>query len=349
MVVASCILLLGLLADSAAAPAPAGTLLVVRPDEDAVVLVDLATGDESGRLTTNRVPHRVAVAADGRTAAVGEWGKKRTPGQSVAFVDLTERTVTSRRDLGEHAHPEVLAFLPDGRLAVLSQKSGHVVLVPRGETDPLSSVATPSAFPGSLAIAPDGRLAVVTHPSSGSATIVDLHGVRAVSTFDVGAEADGVVIVKNGREAWVAMQSGDRIAIVDLESGQVVGSIPCSGFPIRLAFDPSRNRVLVTCSRSHEIVAFDVAARKEVARRRLDPSKHPDWPRLSAGNPFGATPVPMDIVVARDGALAYVAADLAKAVLEIDADTLEIRRILAPGGRPQGLALSPTSAGSRTN
>lgn len=321
-----------------------GTLLIVSPADDAVTMIDAATGEEIKSRRTGKVPHEVAVSPDGRLAAVGNFGKRREPGRTLTIVDLTTHRLVREVDLGEYAHPQALTWLPDGRIAVLTQKTGHLVLVdPDGER-PLASIATPWDFPEGLAITPDGGKAFVTHLGSDSVAVLDLATGKVLKQIETGSGPDGIVVTAGGKEVWVTNRAADRIEIIDVARLEIVATIPCRGFPIRLAAVPGGGRVLVSCSRSHEVAAFDVATRAEVGRQRIDLTKVPVWASRAADNPFGATPVPMTIVVTPDGKTAFVAADLADAVLSLDASTLEVTGILGSGRKPDGIAFSTVGA-----
>ena len=117
-------------------------------------------------------------------------------------------------------------------------------------------------------------------------------------------------------------------------------TIPCPGFPIRVAFTPDGEHVWVSAARSGEVVVFDTATRREITRTQLDLSNAPDASRRLFGDRFGESPVPVGLVIAPDGATAWVAATQADAVVVIDPTTLTVRDLLKAGREPDGMAYS---------
>ena len=331
-------------ADPPATPtevSPAGTLLIVSQTEDVVHLVDAYTGEQLASLPTERVPHEVTVSPDGRLAAVSNFGKKRTQGHTITMIDVGTGKVRETVDLGDYRHPHSLTWTPDGRIAVVTQGSGHLVLVDPTGHRPLQAIATPWDNADDVAITPNGKLAFVTHLGSDSLAVLDLARGESVREIKTGSGPDGVAVTPDGREVWVATRAANQLTVIDVASLEIVATIPTPGFPIRLAIVPDGSRVLVSCSRSQEIAAFDVSSRKEVGRTRIDLSTFDTWAAESAGSTFGAMPAPMELTVTPDGKRAYVAADLAAAVVLLDTKTLEVLGFIAAGHKPDGIAYSP--------
>ena len=104
---------------------------------------------------------------------------------------------------------------------------------------------------------------------------------------------------------------------------------------------PDGRTALVTCAGSSELVAFDVATRRERARRRVDVPLAPG----AAQRPFAqlapGSSLPVGLLVSRDGHSAFVAATMGDRVVQYDATTLEPRRSIEVGGEPDGLASTP--------
>jgi streptogramin lyase len=77
-----------------------------------------------------------------------------------------------------------------------------------------------------------------------------------------------------------------------------------------------------------------------VARSTLDFSTVPEASKRLFGDRFGDSPVPVGLVVAPDGSVAWVAATQADVVGAIDPVTLAVRDLLRAGREPDGMALS---------
>src|SRR5829696_6352847 len=90
---------------------PPGPRLVVLNKEDAtLVTVDPASGRILGKVPTGEGPHEVAVAADGRTAFVGNYGGGQTPGSTISVVDLTAMKELRRVDVSPLRRPHGMAI-----------------------------------------------------------------------------------------------------------------------------------------------------------------------------------------------------------------------------------------------
>ena len=88
----------------------ADTVVVACKSEFQLALVDPATENVLVRLPTGRGPHEVAVSPDGRTAYVSNFGRYSVypagdtehdkAGNTITVIDLVERKVKNRFDLG---------------------------------------------------------------------------------------------------------------------------------------------------------------------------------------------------------------------------------------------------------
>ncbi len=317
----------------------AATLVVANKTDSTVSLVALGSGAVTATIPTGVGPHEVAVSPDGTLAAVSDYGKKE-PGSTVTILDLEAAKVARKIPLGEHRRPHGLAWLSGGRLLVTAEGSGSLLLLDAREGKLLASIPTRQEVSHMVAVTPDGRRAFVANIGSGSVTVVDLVERQLLRVIPTGAGAEAIAVSPDGKEVWVGNRAADSLTVVGADSLEVLEDLPCPGFPIRIAFTPGGDRVLVCCARSGEIAAFDRAARKEVARRKLDLSAVADAASRLFGDRFGKSPVPVGLVVAPSGDRAWVAATQADAIAEFDPGTLEVKRVLRAGREPDGLAYS---------
>jgi YVTN family beta-propeller protein len=195
-----------------------------------------------------------------------------------------------------------------------------------------------------VVVTADGRRAFVANIGSGNVTAVDLAAGKKLADVATGAGAEGIALAPGGRELWVGNRAADTLSVVDPESLAVVATVPCPGFPIRLAFTPDGSRLLVSAARSGEVVLFDPGARKELLRRKLDLSAVAEAATRLFGTQFGESPVPVGLVVAPDGETAWVAATQADAVVAVDPATLEVKGLLMAGREPDGMGYSALAA-----
>lgn len=317
----------------------AATLLVANKSDDTVSLLSLPSGEVRVTLPTGPGPHEAAVAADGRTAVIANYGRNE-PGSSLTVIDVASAKVLRTIDLGEHRRPHGLAWLGDGRLLVTSEGSRHLLIVDPKAGKVERAIPTEQEISHMVAVAPGGGRAFVANIRSGSVTVVDLAKGKKIRNVATGEGAEGIAVTPDGKQVWVGNRAADTLSVLDAMTLEILAQVKCPGFPIRVAISPDGKRVLVSCARSGEVAVFDAAARTEVLRRKLDLSAVKETASRLFGDSFGASPVPVGLVIAPDGKLAWVAATQADAVVAVDPASLEVRGLLRAGREPDGMAYS---------
>ena len=335
------LLLPALAAWLAAAPLAAETLLVVRKTDDALDFLDPGSGLRLASVPLGHAPHEVSVSPDGRRAAVTNYGTRERPGSTVSIVDLEQPGELSRIELATHTRPHGVAWYAPDRIAVTTEGSRHLLVVDPEAGRILGAIETAQEVSHMVAVSGDGARAYVTSIGSGTATAIDLAAGRKLGDVATGGGSEALALTPDGRELWVAARADGHLAIVDTASLEVTARIPLAGIPIRIAITPDGSTALVTCAGSGELVAFDVASRRERARRSVDVPLAPG----AAERPFArlapGSPLPVGLLLSRDGRSAYVAATMGDRVVQYDATTLEPRRSIEVGGEPDGLASTP--------
>src|SRR5687768_2710205 len=80
-------------------------LVVVNKSDDTVSILDAKTGALRSTVRTGRGPHEVEVLADGKTAAVSDYGRAGEPGHTVTLVDVDRGAAVGAVDLGQGPRP----------------------------------------------------------------------------------------------------------------------------------------------------------------------------------------------------------------------------------------------------
>lgn len=316
------------------------SLLVANKSDHTVHRLDLTTGEATVELTTGLHPHEIAVAPDGRTAVVSNYGNRDEPGSTLTVLDLATDTVVATVDLGEHRRPHGLAWISSTEVAVTAEATRHLLVVAPQSVEVLRAIETGQEVSHMVVVEAASRRAFVANIGSGTVTVIDLASGEKLADIETGEGAEGIAVRPGSGEIWVGNRAADTLSVLDAASLEIVAEVPCPGFPIRLAFTPDGDRLLVSAARSGELVLFDAAGRLELTRAPLNLQTAPDAADRLFGDRFGASPVPVGLVVAPDGATAWVAATQADVVVEVDAATLEVRRLLHAGREPDGMALS---------
>jgi len=331
------------LAMAAAGTASAATLVVANKSEATVSLLDLGSGEVRAVLPTGEGPHEVAVAPDGRTALVANYGTRAAPGGTLTVIDLTLAEVVATVDLAPHRRPHGMAFLSDGRLLVTSEASRALLLVDVARRRVVRALPTGQEISHMVAVAPDGRRAFVANIGSGSVTAVDV-ATGTAATVPTGEGAEGIAVTPDGAEVWVANRAADTVSVLEAGSLRVLATVEVPSFPIRAAVTPDGERVLVTCARSGDLAVLDRRARRVVRRVELGVRAADPEGRLFGGR-FGSSSVPIGIALSGDGSRAWIAHANADIITELDLGSWRVVRRLRAGREPDGMGWSPVAAG----
>lgn len=149
-----------------------GALYVTEMQEDAVCKL---TGPDFAAETKAAVgyrPYACALAPDGRTLAVSNWG-----GASVSLVDPA--TMQERQRVAVGSHPNQLVWGRDGRLYVACSGSNSVSVIARGKV--LETIKTSlrpgdpvGSTPDALALSPDGKTLYAANADNNDVAVVDI-------------------------------------------------------------------------------------------------------------------------------------------------------------------------------
>ncbi len=328
------------------APAPApegaeGLLLVLHKSEATLSLFDPDTGERLHTSPTGVGPHEAAVAPDGRTAVICDYGQ-REPGRTLTVFDCVERVVLRTVDLGEYRRPHGIEFAPDGETVLVTAEVNRALV----QVDPFEGVVL-AAYPTEqnashmVAQTPDGRRAFVANIASGSISVIDLVAGELLKKLPTGAGAEGLDVTPDGRHVWVGNRSADTLSVVDAETLEVAATVPCGKFPIRVKVTRDGAHVLVSNADSGDVAVFDAKTRAELARIPMDFDAKDDTEQRLFGDRFGKSPVPVGLLMHPDGKRAFVANTQADVVTVIDLETWKIAGRIATGPEPDGMAWVP--------
>ena len=313
-------------------------LLVVNKSDSGISILDASTGKLRFTAAGEKGPHEVEVLADGKMAAVSDYGKSGDPGRLVLLIDLATGKVVSRVDIGAGSRPHGLKALRDGRLLVTAEGTRELVVV-----DPMAGKVTQRIPTGGqvshmVAASPDGRRAYVASLGSGAVSVIDLKPGKAVTQVPTGKGAEGIDVTPDGREIWVANRDANTVSIIDAKLLQVVFTIRAPEFPIRVKFTPDGRRALVSYTGSGDVGVYDVATRAEIKRIPIGRDAVEGTQSRVFQKRFGTSPAPVGIFISPDGKRAWVSASHADVVAVIDLENLRVDDAWTAGREPDGLS-----------
>lgn len=307
-----------------------------------VSVVDTASGRTECTIAVGDGPHEAAISPDGKLMAVSNYGGNAVAGNTVTIIDTAKREVLRTVDLGKFDRPHGMAFAPDGRrLYVTAERQKCVSVVDVNEGTVPTRIGTEQNASHMIVLSADGKRAFVANIGSGSVSVLDLEKGSLAKIVPTGAGCEGIARRPGSSEIWTTNRAADGLSVISTETLEVIATLPCASFPIRVAFTPDGARALVSCAKSDAVAVFDCKTRKEIARIAMparESGEKDDGERLF-GNEMGNA-VPVGILVHPDGKSAYVANTYADRVAVIDLEKLTVRGTLRGGREPDGLALS---------
>jgi len=322
--------------------ARAETILIVNKSDGTVSFLNAKSGRVRASALVGEGPHEVEVLADGKTAAVSDYGRQGSPGRTITLLDISRGARVGTVDLGEGTRPHGMDALADGRLLVTAEGTKELLIVDPKAGRVAARIPTGKEVSHMVAVSPDGKRAFVANIGSGSVTVIDLAEGRAVKDVSTGEGAEGIDVTPDGKEVWVTNRAADTVSVLDTRTLEVAATLKAGAFPIRVKVTPDGKRALVSCARSGDVAVFDIASRKEIKRISFSAAARRGRTRVN-GRPATSpgedqSPVPVGLLIAPDGKRAWVASTDADVVSVLDLDTLAVVGRLTAGREPDGLA-----------
>lgn len=312
-------------AAAAAGQTSPSTLLVLNKDEASLAIVDLASKTVVGRVPTGDGPHELVTSTDGRTAFVSNYGGQ-TPGSSLSVINLAARR-ERRVDLGPLRRPHGLAFA-DGRLYFTAEANRVVARYNPSTSQVDWLLGTGQSTTHMVLVDRDAGRMFTANIGSDSVTAIERGANPQAWTetvIPVGKGPEGIDWSPDGREVWTAHSRDGGVSIIDVAGKKVVQTLDLhTKRSNRLKFTPDGRLVLVSDLDAGQLIVVDAAARREVTR-------------VTVGrNPEG-------ILIAPDGACAYVAVNGDNIVAVVDLKSFAVVDRLATGAGPDGMAFGGPS------
>ena len=323
--ITSAIFLLGLILVgnpvAARGQTPSPALLVLDKEDNMLSIIDPATSKTVARIPTGEGPHEIAASDDGKMAFVANYGG-RTPGNTISVMDLVAQKELRRVDLGALRRPHGIVF-SDGKVWFTAEQNRLIARYDpaANQIDWLLGIGQNGTH--MLLFSKDRSLLFTSNIGSDSITMLQ-HGsdpyVWTATNVSVGKGPEGGDISPDGREYWAANSNDGSVSIIDVAAKKVVQTLDVkTGHSNRLKFTRDGKLVLISDPGNNGFVALDAASRKEV--QRLNVGRQPEG-----------------ILIAPDGAHAYIAVAGEKNVGVLDLKTLEVIARISTGNGPDGMA-----------
>jgi len=353
-----CLMAVAILASFAFAQA-SSSLLVLSKSDHTVSIVDPSSLQVSARLPSGPDPHEIIASDDGKLAYISNYGGLDSTLNTISVVDLVSRKAMPPIDLGAIRSSHGLAF--DGGKLYFTAETNKVI----GRYDPatqhvdwilgtgqdrthmvevsksLDKIYTSNVNSATISIIeqvspPAGGFGPPpgAAPGSGPPAGPPPQGPGGpggqprltweITNVPAGKGVEGFDISPDGKEIWAANARDATVTIIDVATKKAIQTLP---IPVkganRLKFTPDGKRVLISGlgarAGDSSLVIMDAITRKDVKQLNL------------GGGAAG-------ILIAADGARAYVAVSMADKVAVVDLKTLEVVGQIDAGKQPDGLA-----------
>jgi DNA-binding beta-propeller fold protein YncE len=333
-------LLVALLVLPATVLAADGELIVLNKSGASASILDLEDGSELARIDVGVGPHEATVSPDGSTVVVADYGD-RNPGNTLSVIDLAERKLVRTIDLGDNRRPHGILFIDEAHVLVTTEDSRRLLKVHVESGEIVAAMETGGAVGHMVAVSGDGSRAFVPHMYSDNVAVLDLESGERTELIPLGEQPEGIDARPGHPEIWITNRAGNSVSILHAQTLEVLATLDCADFPIRLKFTPDGQYALVSNARSGDVVVFDAEARSEVHRIPMLAESVADKDERLFGEQFGDSPTPVGIVVHPDGKSAYVANTNADVISVIDLEKFELVDRLVAGEEPDGMAWAP--------
>jgi YVTN family beta-propeller protein len=304
-------------------PAEARRAVVPLTAGASVALLDLDALSVLATVPTRLHPQDVVLAHDRAHAFVLEMGTHGAPGSSIAVVDLQRLEVVRRIALAPYRQPHWAQLSRDGRTLWAACAPDQAILeveVANGEVRRIWRV--PDAGPWMFVVTPDEQTLVVAGFESGSASVINRE-TGQLRRLSLSGSPIGIAAAPDSSEVWIGATRTNIIYAVEPASARLTAEFSSAGEePARMAFTPDGAQVVVTNSRSNTVTLYNARTRS-----------------ATQSVPTGANSWPKGLVLAADGAIAYVSLMAVGRVVVLDLATGTVRGELWVGQSPERLAL----------
>jgi len=260
------LVLLGVIAsvDALAQETPSPALLVLHKGENAMAIIDPATGKIFGHVPTGQDPHELAVSADGKLAFASNYGGGPQGGNTLSVIDIAARKELHRVDLSPLSRPHGL-WVADGKVYFTAE--GNMAI---GRYDPTSNKVDwlLGLGPEGFDLSPDGKEIWAAHSGDGRISVIDVATKKVVQTIDAGARgANRLKFTPDGKQVLVSELGGGGggLVVLDAHTRSVKQRLRLGGAS-GILIPPDGSRAYVALTGANAVAVIDLTELKETGR-----------------------------------------------------------------------------------
>ncbi len=242
---------------------------VALADEDLILIIDVASGDEIGRirLSAGDSPRELALTPDGRLLLSANAGSN-----TASFLDTGSMIELGRVPAGE----EPLSLLLDRsgkRAFAFSARSSSVTVLDLAMRAAIATVAV-EAQPLRGQLDRAGTRLYVASATSAYLTVFSLPGLAVLKRVFVGLGVTALKVDPATDLVYVALRGEKRLAVYDPFSLIPVDYLDVPGAPSYLSIDDAQNALFLLLPESREVAVFDLTTKRILARFDVGSEAH---------------------------------------------------------------------------
>jgi YVTN family beta-propeller protein len=242
--------------------AGAESLLVVEKAAECLAAYDPMTGRALWSVRVGTKPHEMALAADGRTAYVTNYGvdnfaDEAPGGHTISIVDLVRRESRGEIDLGETRRPHGIEVGRSGRLYVSADQPPSLLVVDPASRAVVRRYPVGQSLPHMVAVSRDERRAFTANSGSASVSLVALDRDGPARPIEIGGVPMGFEWSLDGRRLFATNRTGNALVVIDPDTARVVERVEIPGQPVRLRLAPDGIHLLVSTIEAGDLVVVD--------------------------------------------------------------------------------------------
>lgn len=270
-------------------------------------------------------PHEMLFSADKKFLYVSENGllwmtDPGAGGNSLAIIDVAQRKLAGRIDLGANRRPHGMDLDPrTGHLVVTVENPSGLLLVDPATRKVLRRYDTKGEKPHMVLLDRKAEYAWVSNSDSGTVAAVHLATGRIDALLHLGENTQGGVSTRDGKRIYLCVMGANKIVEIDTAKRAVVAEIATGKGPARLALTPGEETLVYNIQLEPGVGFADIATHKQIARADL-PGR------------------PLSLTLSPDGKTAYLGVQEEDQIAIVDVATRKVKRYLKT---PKGAGPDP--------
>ena len=232
------------------------TLFVADAANNGLVVIDLASGQVSGRIDAGKAPEGASLSPSGKTIAVcGEEDN------AVIFVSVaTGKVVASTHTQGKN--PEHCEWSSDERWVLTSNENSDDVDVIEVKSHTSKALIHVSGHPRGIAILPGKHMAYIAQETSSGVDVVDFDRHQVLRSIPTGTRPAGAIASADGRRVYVSNGGSATVSVIDTASDKVIADVPVGKRAWNMALTADGKKLYVANGRSDSVSVIDTTTLK---------------------------------------------------------------------------------------